>query len=86
MFKTIIDAYNKYILLEDRIERLEKRIETLEKDASPSPFKCPKCDIGKYRPNGKDRLFHGMKVGVQWQCDHCGDIADELKSQRLSKS
>ena len=87
MFKTIIDAYNKYILLEDRIAQLEKRICELESKSIhvKSPACCAKCDKGIYRPTGEPRYLLGVKVGEVWRCDKCGHVPDELKMQELSQ-
>ncbi len=88
MFQTIKDAYDKYITMDYRISALEERIKELESRIQPQKdvFSCRVCDTGRYKPNGKKRTFHGLSVGDQWQCDKCGHIADELLSQKLSKS
>ena len=88
MFNTIIDAYNKYVLIDNRINELEKRIETLEKKlakASPDKYTCKSCFKGQYKQTNTPRFFHGMVVGKEWKCDKCGHVADELTSQALSK-
>lgn len=88
MFQTIKDAYDKYITMDYRISALEERIKELEEKIRPQKdaFSCRSCETGHYKPNGKKRLFHGLEVGDQWQCDKCGHVADELLSQKLSQS
>ena len=89
MFQNIIDAYNKYILLDDKIKKLEERITKLEEvqhqSSSHNKKACDVCGSGVYRPTSKPRFWNGIQTGVEWKCDNCGNVADELKSQSLSQ-
>lgn len=89
IFGTLKDAYDKYILMDNRMSEIEKRLEKLEsivQKPAQSKFSCKACDNGTYRPTDKPRLFHGMKVGSIWKCDKCGHTPEELQSQNLEQA
>lgn len=95
MLKKIKELYDKYVLMEERYNQLNQkldaanaRIDALEaiiKKPAPSKFTCRACGKGKYRVTNQKRFFHGFPTGSQWKCDKCGNVADELLSQTLSR-
>ena len=84
MFESIKEAYDKYILMDSRMKAIEDRLDKLEViiKAVPDPFKCPKCDKGKYRPTGNLKSFGNG--ASEWQCDSCEYLADVPQCKKLS--
>jgi hypothetical protein len=96
IFKKLKDAYDRRVLIEERFNQLNqkldaanKRIEILEaivKKPAPSKFAFRACDIGTYRPAIKPMYMQGVCIGDTpvWECDKCKSIADPLLAKTLS--
>ncbi|WP_428066311.1 hypothetical protein [Candidatus Proelusimicrobium volucris] len=92
--KNLKEIYDKYILMEERFNNLEQKLndalqkiaalEAVVKHSDNNKYLCRSCHKGLYRATNKPRRFHGFTVGNIWECDTCGHIADEQLSQKLS--